>query len=392
MLSIINKHDRDDYIQFQEEGHIYTLYDTQFIYKLFLLNCLHLCQDIIKFIYQLLPLIWNKRPISVTTLIHSLFPEFNANLIIKRMMKSPNWPQSQYYGKTPEQIYIKIIYIYKMLSIINKHYRDDYIKFQEEGHIYTLMPLDIFLKFFLIKQKYTNNGIIKLIIETYYLLTKTHPTSVTTLISTYHEKFDADKIINCMMKGKNWASSKYYGMTKKEIKDSWECNRHSAAFQGTNMHLCIENNLNGLNVHNDTPEYKYFQNFWRDFQSKYSQFKIYRTEHTIFDENFRNGKACCGSVDAILKDDDDNFIILDWKRSKEIKMKNSQKMLHPFNYLDDTNYNHYRLQLSIYSHILTTKYNYNIIYLMLVIFHPNNNDYVCIPVEKIDLTNIWNKL
>ncbi len=293
-----------------------------------------------------------------------------------------------------------------MLSEVNSHPRDQYLKFYEEGHKYDLtLPL---------------TGEI------------VHPISVTTLISTYYDKFNADKIIAQLFtkspsiderfyqmsekeimqefiankdaggglklidKIKNkphWVGSKYYNMTKEEIIDKWEINRDECASLGTHMHLCIENTLNNLDVVNDTIEYKYFQKFWRDFQSKYSNFKIYRTEQTIFDEDFRKGAACCGSVDAILKDDKNNFIILDWKRSKEIKYKNPfQKMKYPFNDLDDTNYNHYRLQLSIYSHILTTKYNYNVVYLMLVIFHPNNENYLCIPVKNIDLTEIWDIL
>jgi hypothetical protein len=253
-----------------------------------------------------------------------------------------------------------------MLDVINAHPRDKYLKFYEEGHKYDLtLPL-------------TGEVV--------------HPISVTTLISTYYEKFDADKIIDKMMKSINWSNSKYYGMTKQEIIDSWEVNRDQAASLGTHMHLCIENTLNGLDVVNDTIEYKYFQKFWEDFQLKYSNFKIFRTEQTIFDEDFRNGQACCGSVDGILKDDQDRFIILDWKRSKEIKTSDRKKMKYPFNDLDDTNLNHYRLQLSIYSHILTTKYNYNVVYLMLVIFHPNNDGYICIPVKKIDLTELWHIL
>lgn len=41
---------------------------------------------------------------SVTTFVHELFPKFNADLIIYGMMKSPNWPNSQYFGKTSDEI------------------------------------------------------------------------------------------------------------------------------------------------------------------------------------------------------------------------------------------------------------------------------------------------
>lgn len=41
---------------------------------------------------------------SVTSYIPSLFPEFDADKVIDKMMASPKWPQSQYYGMTKEEI------------------------------------------------------------------------------------------------------------------------------------------------------------------------------------------------------------------------------------------------------------------------------------------------
>ena len=42
--------------------------------------------------------------ISSTTLVHSFFPHFDADKIIKKMMSSKNWHKSPYKGQTPEQI------------------------------------------------------------------------------------------------------------------------------------------------------------------------------------------------------------------------------------------------------------------------------------------------
>ncbi len=42
--------------------------------------------------------------VSVTSFIEPLFPGFNADLIIGFMMKSRNWPNSKYYGMTPDEI------------------------------------------------------------------------------------------------------------------------------------------------------------------------------------------------------------------------------------------------------------------------------------------------
>lgn len=42
--------------------------------------------------------------ISSTTLVHSLFPHFDADLVISKMMKSKKWPNSPYFGRTPCEI------------------------------------------------------------------------------------------------------------------------------------------------------------------------------------------------------------------------------------------------------------------------------------------------
>jgi ATP-dependent exoDNAse (exonuclease V) beta subunit len=42
--------------------------------------------------------------ISATTIIHKYFPEFDNDAVIQKMMKSPNWKKSPYYGKTVDEI------------------------------------------------------------------------------------------------------------------------------------------------------------------------------------------------------------------------------------------------------------------------------------------------
>lgn len=66
-------HERDSHIHFDEGPHIYTI-DGDNNYM------------------------------SVTTWNHSHFPHFDADKIIKNMMKSKKWPDSQYFGMTPNQI------------------------------------------------------------------------------------------------------------------------------------------------------------------------------------------------------------------------------------------------------------------------------------------------
>jgi ATP-dependent exoDNAse (exonuclease V) beta subunit len=76
VLSIRNNHIRDNNIQFFEDGHKYVI-----------------LTDI------------NSKYTSVTTWNHSHFPKFNADEIIKNMMKGKNWKEGhKYWGMTSEQI------------------------------------------------------------------------------------------------------------------------------------------------------------------------------------------------------------------------------------------------------------------------------------------------
>jgi predicted SnoaL-like aldol condensation-catalyzing enzyme len=43
-------------------------------------------------------------PRRVTTVIHDYFSPFDEDKVIKNMMSSKNWPKSDYYGKTPDEI------------------------------------------------------------------------------------------------------------------------------------------------------------------------------------------------------------------------------------------------------------------------------------------------
>lgn len=73
-LAIKNRHPRDLCIEFDEPTHRYTVNGV--------------CEG------------WT----SCTGFIHSFFPHFNPEKTIRKMMASPKWPQSKYYGMTANQI------------------------------------------------------------------------------------------------------------------------------------------------------------------------------------------------------------------------------------------------------------------------------------------------
>lgn len=73
-LAVVNKHERDDRIQFEEETHTYTIDGVRAGWT------------------------------SCTGFLHNFFGHFDADAVIAKMMKSPKWFESKYFGMTAEQI------------------------------------------------------------------------------------------------------------------------------------------------------------------------------------------------------------------------------------------------------------------------------------------------
>ena len=73
-LSFKNKHPRDALIQFDEPTHVYTVKGS------------------------------STGIVSCTKFLHEFFPHFDAAAIIRKMMASPKWRQSKYYGMTAKEI------------------------------------------------------------------------------------------------------------------------------------------------------------------------------------------------------------------------------------------------------------------------------------------------
>ena len=236
--------------------------------------------------------------------------------------------------------------------------------------------------------------------------------SVTTFNHLHFPKFDSDDIINKMMNGKRWNSThKYWGKTPQEIKDGWNKNALSVSGQGTNLHFDIECFMNQdivdeesnepisythadlLEVYIDeiqqgnapvniSKEWGYFLQFIKDTP----HLKPYRTEWTIYNEDIK----MAGSIDMVYENPDGSLSIYDWKRVKEINKTNNFKtyaITESIDYIPDTNFWHYSLQLNSYKLLLESKYNKKITDLYLVKLHPENisNSYELI--KCAELTN-----
>jgi ATP-dependent exoDNAse (exonuclease V) beta subunit len=213
----------------------------------------------------------------------------------------------------------------------------------------------------------------------YYVDGKKMDISVTGWVHSHFPHFNADKVIDKMMKSKKWSQSKYFGKTKKEIKEQWKQSGLQASAAGTKLHLDIENFYNGLEVHNDSIEYLQFLDFHEKIGSTLTP---YRTEWTVFDEELN----ISGSIDMIFKDVDGTLLIYDWKRSKGIKKTNSFESATTdcINHLPNSNFWHYSLQLNTYKMILERKYGKKVSGMYLVSLHPIQDTWKRIKVPTLE--------
>jgi hypothetical protein len=236
-------------------------------------------------------------------------------------------------------------------------------------------------------------------------------TSVTTWNHSHFPHFDADDIIQKMMKGKNWnPQNKYWGKTPQQIKDQWSENAASVSGAGTDLHFDIECFMNQnlydefdkplqythedlLQVYNQeledgnpppnaSDEWQYFLKYAKDLPD----FKPYRTEWMIYHEDLK----LAGSIDMVYENPDGTLTIYDWKRAKEITKSsgfNKYAVTKCINHIPDTNYWHYSLQLNTYKAILEAKYNKIVTELYLVRLHPNNTKQTYELIKCADLSD-----
>ena len=271
--------------------------------------------------------------------------------------------------------------LFPILCELNKHPRDANIRFYEEDHKYVILSEP--------GMKYT---------------------SVTTWNHEHFPKFNADEIIENMMKSKGWKEGhKYWGLTAEQIKAQWNTNRDNVSGAGTDLHYEIEcfNNNPRLDSHYTNKElydnymiecgilhpllsieWRYFINFVRD----HPHLKPYRTEWTVWNEDVK----ISGSIDMIYENPDGTLSIYDWKRAKLItRINNFNKFALPpqICHLPDSNFWHYALQLNTYKAIIEQKYDKKVTDLLLVRLHADaeekNYELIKLPDLSTEISDLF---
>lgn len=216
--------------------------------------------------------------------------------------------------------------------------------------------------------------------------------SVTTLISKFKNPFNAEKVAIKVSKKKN---SKWYGIKPKKIQEIWNNESVRAMTLGTFYHDQREKDICS------------FSSIEREgftipvFAPKGEETGIKIAPHQKLDPGvypehmvYLKSAGICGQAD-LVEVVDGKVNIIDYKTNKEIKTESfknwegkSERMISPLSYLDDCNFNHYALQLSIYMYIII-KHNPKLkpgkIHIHHVKFEEEGKDKYGYPITKYTL-------
>lgn len=195
--------------------------------------------------------------------------------------------------------------------------------------------------------------------------------SVTSVVHAFTEDFDMDLAIDKMMNSSAWPRADYLrrdgqSMSRTEIKEAWRNNGRISANMGTWAHFLCESFLNRQICMSTCPEMDLFLQYAASLEG----YAAFRTEWTIFGED----ENLAGSIDFVAKKDDGTYLVVDWKRSKDLQRKYSNQfrnMKEPLDHLPDCKGIHYRLQVNIYRYLLQKYYGLEVSGMHVVCIHPD---------------------
>ena len=211
--------------------------------------------------------------------------------------------------------------------------------------------------------------------------------SVTTLIERFFP-FDLKRYIERKAEEEN--------RTEEDVLDEYLLMRDEAAEKGTFLHNQIENYLKRTEFDSDSKEFALFLDFYNK-EIKPRNLLFFDAERMIVSEKYN----VAGTIDCLFKKDNkDEYVMLDWKRSKKLIIDGRPRIfgygyaLSELNTLDNSSYNRYCLQQNIYKHIAETEYGMKISSMKLVVLHENYSDFhvVDVPVMKKETNIILNSL
>jgi hypothetical protein len=198
---------------------------------------------------------------------------------------------------------------------------------------------------------------------------------VSNKIKSFYKEFDSIGI-----------SEKYakkHGLNQNDVLREWSEKGEKAAAYGTKIHTFAEKWVNDgkpyldLSNEEDTVK-KQVIRFWSDLPYHYS---VLLTEQKMYTDKHNYA----GTTDFILYDERDDSVILgDYKTNKDIFKNYGEMMKKPFQFLEDTPFNHYQIQLSLYQ-ILLEEIGIPVSGRVIVWFKPNEDYKLYFPENFTDL-------
>lgn len=194
--------------------------------------------------------------------------------------------------------------------------------------------------------------------------------SVTTLIEQFFPHFDEEKYIAKRIQET--------GKTEEEIRQELK----EPSDRGTAMHEEIEKCLKGEAFDNSSKELQMFQKFYAECIIP-QNLEFYAAEKTILlpEHNI------AGTVDALFKKPNGEYVMVDWKRSKHLIIDGFPRQygfgrgLSVLSHLDNSSYYKYEMQQSFYKYILESQKNMKISSMILAVFHPDYSNYYTIRIR-----------
>lgn len=200
--------------------------------------------------------------------------------------------------------------------------------------------------------------------------------SVTTIIERFFP-FDLNRYIERKAEEEN--------RTEEDVLDEYLMLRDEAAEKGTYLHKQIENYLKGNEFDPDLKEFNMFLEFYKK-EVKPRNLNFFDAEKLIFSDKY----TIAGTIDCLLKKENkDEYVILDWKRSKKLIIDGCPRIfgygyaLSELNSLDNSSFYRYCLQQNIYKYILETEYSIKISSMQLIVLHENYPEYYVVKVPEM---------
>ena len=194
--------------------------------------------------------------------------------------------------------------------------------------------------------------------------------SVTTLIELFFPYFDEEAYIQKRMEETGMSEE----AVRRELAEPSE--------RGTDMHKQIENFLKGLPYDESSKEFQLFLKFHQE-QIVKRGLVFDSAEYAIE----LKGSNIAGTVDALFRKPNGEYVMVDWKRSKHLIIDGYPKKygfgrgLSVLSHLDNSSYYKYEIQQSFYKYILEKDYGITVSSMILAVLYPDYDRYYSIKLS-----------